>query len=374
MNAHKVLFLADPHSIHDVKWIKGVMEHHVAAFIVRRSIHITNGDLVNVTDCGNISDFSIFRPLHTLYSMLKLKNIIKKNNIDILHIMYAEPNALWSLVAYFTQIKIVISCRGTDILKAIPEFFNNRKIHRAYISFLYKKAFAKAQAITGTSISQLQSIERLFGKVNSYLIRTGIDIKSVDCTNNDNLPTKLKNKQYVFFPRNMKPLYNHEFAIEAINLLNQNVLNEYSFVFIDSNSNDQAYVQLIEKKMQCSKASYTFLPRLNARQLYAVYKKSSLVVMTPISDGSPVSAMEAMAFEKPLILGPLEYDEDIFSKIEKLQSWDANQLAEAMTRCLNNDYTLKLENRRIIEKKANRKREMSRVMEVYNALSNDGIL
>ncbi|MBR9997630.1 MAG: hypothetical protein KFF73_01605, partial [Cyclobacteriaceae bacterium] len=68
--------------------------------------------------------------------------------------------------------------------------------------------------------------------------------------------------------------------------------------------------------------------------------------MTPRSDGTPVSAVEAMFYKRPLIIGPIEYDEEIFNeKVIRLGSWLAQELADKISSILGNgiksiDYSL----------------------------------
>src|SRR5690606_1886260 len=114
-------------------------------------------------------------------------------------------------------------------------------------------------------------------------------------------------------PRKMDPVYNHEFTLDAITLLSQVVKEKFAFVFLDADSHQKSYVKFIREKAQFTGADVRFLPLQTPVRLISLYKQSTLVVMNPHSDGSPVTAMEAMACGKPVILPPLPYDEEIFS-------------------------------------------------------------
>jgi glycosyltransferase involved in cell wall biosynthesis len=60
--------------------------------------------------------------------------------------------------------------------------------------------------------------------------------------------------------------------------------------------------------------------------------------MIPDSDGTPVSAIEAMLAHKPVILGDRpSYDTDLFndSTVWKTSCSDANQIADKITEVLN---------------------------------------
>jgi glycosyltransferase involved in cell wall biosynthesis len=147
-----------------------------------------------------------------------------------------------------------------------------------------------------------------------YIIRTGVDIQTILSDTVSYEKEELIEKKYVFFPRAMRSLYNHELAIDAIAILPETIIKEFSFVFVDKNSADKAYTSLIEDKIKQSAANFIWFENLGQKTLFQTYKNASLCIMTPKSDGTPVSAVEAMLCRVPLILPPLEYDPDLFSE------------------------------------------------------------
>ncbi len=106
----------------------------------------------------------------------------------------------------------------------------------------------------------------------------------------------------------MKPVYNHEFTVGAISKLPADIRTQYSFVFVNADSAYPAYVENIKRLIREVDARIHFLPSLPHEQMLSLYKQAALVVMKPLSDGSPVSAMEAMISKVPVILGPIPYD------------------------------------------------------------------
>jgi N-acetyl sugar amidotransferase len=368
-----VLYLANPQDNHDLKWISYFIENNdVRGFLMPRKSHqahlkmeIRRGRLDMV---DSIPDFSIVRFHQTVISAFRIKKFIKRNNIHAIHILFAEPNALWCLFRDFFKIPIIVTCRGTDVLKTIPRVFETRNLINFFVAPAYKMAFTKADYVTGTSHQQLRSVYNFSGKeAATSIVRTGVDIPRILNDTSKFFPLN-DSVKYILFPRYIKPLYNHEFCLEAVNLLGPEVKANYKMVFIGKNvqPHQAEYQNLLEGKMKLMDVSFIFLPDMEQEAMFELYKRSSLVVMTPHSDGSPVSAMEAIVCGAQVILGPLQYDEEIFKAWTfQLKSWDSTELAQLITDCLSSKKTIDVNNYVHL---VDRDREMKKVLEIYKTV------
>lgn len=337
----KVLYLADPNSIHDIKWINTLSGFGIKPFWLARKKHDSKTNLLNKGESiCYIQDFSILRFPITLYTAFKIKRLIKKHQIDVLHVMYAEPNALWCNFRNFWGLPIIITTRGTDVLKTIPEAFENKTLINYIVAPLYRRAFLKADFITATSSGQQKSIERFSGRtLNTSIVRTGVDLLRI-ASNTEKYFPLIDSKPFVLFPRYIKPIYNHEFCLEAIKLLSDTYKKKYKMVFLGKDSGDLDYQRKLTSMMLSIKVvEFEFIEKQSQEAVLELYKRASLVIMTPKSDGSPVSAMEAIACGSPVILGPLDYDESVFAEnSERLTNWNPQELASNIEAILiNND-------------------------------------
>lgn len=358
-----VLYLADTKSIHDRNWIESIPIKGKKYVVCRNDAHFQ--EIENVIFLGFVGDFSLPQIFRTIKTLFFFQSLIRKHEIDVLHIMFAEPNALWAIVKFFVTVKVILTTRGTDILKTIPDHFKVKNIANVYVKRLYKLAFKKIDGITSTSVSQIESVKKLFGHENVQLIRTGVDFERIDLLKKGDLPEQLKGKSYVFFPRNMRAIYNHEFCLESIRLLPIALKEKFTFVFLDKNSNHQEYVRSVEDKMNEMKdVKFQFFNKLSESEFYPLLRHASLVVMTPLSDGTPVSAMEAMVLNRPLILGALEYDSLLFGEVPQLTQWDENELSQLMKKELL--CSVRMMFRDNVELNANRKMEMRKVERIYS--------
>ncbi len=367
-----VLYLADLNSVHDIKWITYFKEKGYGCYVIQRKEHYkryieSQNKISGVKIEGEISDYSTLRFWKNGTQISKLKDIIQSNRIDIFHIMYAEPNVLWTIIKKSINVKVVLTTRGTDILKTIPLAMGSKSILNHFVSKKYKRAFDLVDFTTSTSHSQKDRVRQLFGKnVAISIIRTGIDIQKMDDRIAD---INIVDTPFILFPRKMKPIYNHEFSVRSLGYLPKSIKNRYKMVFIDKNGLDKEYIASIMKLMNDNPdLDFVFLEEQNEDSLKSLYESASLIVMNPHSDGSSVTAIEAMYFNKPLILGPIDYDPELFKDVPKISKWDEVAMARAIEGELNKPTFY--DGLNVVSKFANRQIEMEKLDSIYRSLFN----
>lgn len=305
----------------------------------------------------------------------RLSILIEQHSIDLLHILYAEPNALWASMPDKLGVPVVITTRGSDILKTIPRFIEGRKLLSRLVANRYRKAFHAAAAITATSQAQIEALQRMFGVASSrvHLIRTGADDTLALSNTIASLPAELHGIRYVFFPRAMHAVYRHEDALDAIALLPEAIRRSHHFVFIDADGSPTDYIRMIAERMRTLEARIIWLNRQSPEALSAALKTAELVVMTPESDGSPVTAMESMMCRTAVVLPPLPYDPELFGEGVIVASSAspagyANAIEGVLTGKLkpNTDAAF---NR--VMATGNRRLEMTRLLSLYDALKSE---
>ncbi len=334
-----ILFFADPNSIHDLKWITFFSRNDQnRVFLLPRKLHANFSkekllrEGINTFD--PISDFSFTRFLKTILTAGRVRSIVKEYKVDIIHILYAEPNSLWCLFRDYLGVPMIVSTRGTDVLKTIPNAFENRRLINRVVAPAYRRAFKTADWVTSTSAKQIEAVVSFSGRAQAMsIVRTGVDLDSIRQHADFDTPLP-KDVKYILFPRYLYPVYNHEFCLETIELLPKGFKEKYAMVFVGKDAGDLAYQRKLTDRMEDIKGvRFLLLPKRNQEEMYALYRNASLVVMTPFSDGAPVSAMEAMLCGIRVILGPLQYDEDLFSSSAKiLRRWDSKELVEAIVK------------------------------------------
>lgn len=374
----RILYLADPNTIHDIKWISYFVDEtnaecyllpRVSQFLAFKSAGCDKIERFGFDILNPVHDFSVRNFPRTVREAIWIRDFVRRKKIDIIHILFAEPNALWCLFRNYFAVPMIVSTRGTDVLRTIPMAFVRKDALNRLVAFMYRNAFRRADWITGTSQSQLDSVTAFSQRSHGMsMIRTGVDLRKLRSDTSSFFPLTT-DKPFILFPRLMRPICNHDLAMAAIAQLPQDVKQTHIMVFVGRDGSDTEYIQHVTGLMKAQKdVTFVFLKRQDQRSLLELYKRADAVVMTPLSDGSSVSAMEALLCGSKLILGPLKYDRDIFSSAVQMQTWNASELAELITQTVQNPSTPKLSDAELA--RMDQQTNMNRMLQIYELLIN----
>lgn len=366
-----------------MKWISFVANQGSSfeVFVcTEKSILIDEDNLLRLKENGihflpSIATFSISKPKQTIKSIKSLNSYIDDNKIDLVHVLFASPFALW---LNFIKIPFVITTRGSDILIVIPSLLKEGSLKRLYFKALYllfKRAFERAELVTSTSFAQLEKIESCFKTKALKLIRTGVDVEKIEKLNEALfLPKVLLGKSFILSPRFMSDIYDIELQINAIEYLSDTLLQANTFVFVKGKSFDSNYfnkqLESLNRLKESRNLDFLIFNYLSQEELWAVLKCANLCVMTPKSDGTPNSALEAMSAKCPLIIPKLNYDKELFENTcLVLQNRDPKELASLIEMGVYN-YPIDLLESAFLKTKVNGNRtiEMEKLLGAYQQI------
>ena len=383
MKKQKILYIANGNSIHDIKWMSYFSEQqdNYSCYLLCDTLcELSEQTLsaltkVNIHVVQQISPLSISNPIKSWKAIRQYKKLVKDLQPDLIHVLFATPNALW---LNFSKTAGMITMRGSDILLVIPDLLKQSGLKKIYFGFLFgqfKKAFLNARVVTGTSLPQIEKANELFNGAHITLVRTGVDVEKINKLDQSELiPDSLTEKEFVFSPRFMAPIYNIEFQLKAISLLDSTIINSYTFVFIRGKQYDKSYYQKQLQTLRTLKTeinlNYMVIDYLDQNSMWMMLKKTVLCIMTPISDGTPNSALEAMAAQCPLIISNLNYDKDLFENTcIKLNSFEVIELKDMIENSLTNYNPELLSNAfNKVSALGNRSIEMKKLEEFYSNL------
>jgi glycosyltransferase involved in cell wall biosynthesis len=378
-----ILYIATPASVHDRNWMKSVsQDSKFRVFLVfEKSQLVKDENLLELCNMGvivlkPIASFSLLRFWSSIRAILYLRKIVDKNNIHLVHALFATPNSLW---LPFLNTSYAITTRGSDVNNVIPGLiYNNsnsfrRRIHDWVLFRIISQAFRKSIFITSTSNNQIEKIQKLFNVKEPKLIRTGIDLEKIKSTVSYQTNIMKEVKQVVVSPRFFQPVYDIKLQLDALALLNPQTLKNIQFVFIEGLNPDTEYASEIrnilsqlEKKVGLNYIVHDFLEET---QFYNLLARSKIAIMTPIADGTPNSALEAMALGCPLIISDLPYDYDLFNTDTciMISERSADNLAALIEESLKN-YPEQLRENAIkaVAKYGNRAFEMQKLIKLYH--------
>jgi hypothetical protein len=342
MRKTKILYIADANSFHDVKWIKyfsNQTDQYKCFILSESTIAISDSSKKilfshQIDLLEQINPISISNPIRTIKSIVKFRRLLADIKPDIIHVLFATPHALW---LNFTDTPSIVSTRGSDILNVIPSLLKTNGLKGFYDRFLYRKfenAFSKAKYVSGTSNKQIITLRQSMGLSNPKLVRTGVEVSKISSLVKEELIEKsILNTPIILSPRFMNPIYNIDLQVESIYLLSKSVVDKYTFIFIKGRTFDKDYFEKVQVKLKDLELKrnlkYRVYDFVDQETLWMLLKKSSLCLMTPISDGTPNSALEALAAKKPLIIPALDYDKDLFeNSCIQLKSYNSAELKD----------------------------------------------
>ena len=379
-----ILYIGIPYSIHDIKWMSYFStqnDFNVYITCEHQNIEGLNQhkkDLLeqkNITVLPTFNDFSFKSPSSNKKTKEYLNRIIKEKDIQIVHVLFGSPQPLW--LNSLKNVKKVITTRGSDVLLTIPNLMNNgwKKPHLKLLFNKLKKAFINADCVTSTSKKQAEKLASIDFRKEVELIKTGVEVEKISNINlNQHLPNQLKDKRIIFSPRYMSPVYNMEYQIEAISKLDRNVLENHVFVFIKGIDTEENYYDEVYKSLNKIKGlQFIVLEEVTQIEMWSIMKASELVYMVPKSDGTPNSALECMAAKTPLIIGDLDYNQELFEKSSWIAELNSPLSLTAKIENALNSYPVELLEIAFkkVNKFGNRKVEMEKLKTVYLSLAQE---
>ncbi len=376
-----LLFIGNPNSIHDLKWAEHLADLYsnkiyflATCKIDEKVISCYGYDKLNkIIFLKSLPVFSIVKINRLISGIIYLRKIISEYKINLIHISFATPNALWAL---FVNVKYVITIHGSDLLQVIPGLHNSNGIRSFYNKFLwhlFKKSFRKACAITCASNHLKNKFIELYGTTyNLSVIRSGVEINYIHQNHikwDDKLPDDCK---IVFSPRLISDIYDTYLQVQALDFLPDEIIKNYYFVFIGCNGNDYS-AKILQKLIELEKGKglkFKFYPFISQKQMFSLLHRSSLVIMTPKSDGTPSSALEAMTLQKPLIVSDLNYDAEIFeNNCFTLKERSPEKLAQLIDEALHNyPASMLLNAYKAVNENGNIKIEMQKLKNIHESV------
>ena len=378
----RILYIGDPLSVHDIKWVSFfslrpdfetfflVQESELKLLTEARRKQFADN---NITIVGPIKSYSLWRFWENKSSIETIRKVIQERKIDVVHTLFATPFALWTPAL---NIPSVITTRGSDILVVLSSLQNQsglRGIHSKLLLSRFKSAFLKSGAITCTSQGQLDRINKIFNSnISAQIIRTGVNVEEIaQLKPSLKLPSIFNGKKIIFLPRYIQPIYRTELQLNAIMELPQEIRSQIAIILIKGSRVSADYYSKIEQLLASCGVFYHIFESLSQQEMWSAFKMSSVAIMTPKTDGTPNSALEAMAAKCPIILGNFDYDDDLFSEefCLRMKTDSNSELSKLITNALSEYEEEKLERAFVnISNKGNRPTEMNRLLEIYSNL------
>lgn len=263
-----------------------------------------------VTLHPGVSGFPIRRWKVTLEGVRRLRALLHDHRIDLLHCLFVGPNAWYAWLTRFHPL--VLSVMGADLsLNWKPSTLLER--------WLTPKALRSADLVTCWSHRLVEVVKRYRSSGASVpVVHGGVDLQlfhrgpsSAMVRERLGVPPFAK---VVLSPRLIRPLYNIDVIAHSIpKILEQ--LPDTWFLFLEARTSDPDYRRVVEEIVvgQGTAERVRFLPAASQTEMPSLYTAADISVSIPSLDGTPISPLESMACETPVVLSDLsDYDDYLF--------------------------------------------------------------
>lgn len=272
----KKILIIGSSSIHCKRYIIGVIDS--GEFIVEV---VTNKLIEEVNLPQSIVDFS----LKSISASSKIKSIIAKFKPDVIHIHQANSYAWHTFRALKGLIKkprTILTAWGSDVLLLPQQNFMMKKM--VYSNLL------NADIITSDSLYMSSVIEKLISPHQKLIKTLNFGIQELPEQQSLNQKEKI-----ILSNRLHKPLYRIDKIIQAFaSICTDEKFNDYRLV-VAAGGEDSEYLQKLTKDLSIE-TRVAFTGMINYNELVDYYRKASVFISFPESDGTASSLLESMAY------------------------------------------------------------------------------
>lgn len=273
----RICLLADGESIHTVRWCQQFHEFghevHLITFknvkIPNIHVHYIEGVDINVSG-GNWK---------VILKYLKVKQIIKSINPQVLHSFYATSYGLLGALSGFHPY--IVTPLGSDVLISAKQ--------SVFYRLILKYVFKSAEIITTMAPHMTESMLLLGAKQERiYNIMFGINTANF----NKNNRSISKTDFVICSTRNFEPVYNIPHFLRSIAVI-KGKIPHLKVNIIGDGSLKENLIQLT-KELQIDDV-VRFYGKVPQSEVISILSHSNVFVTVSLSDGNSLSLLEAMA-------------------------------------------------------------------------------
>lgn len=321
---------------------------------------------------GSIGPFHVKRWWLTLRDLRHLRQTLQREKIDILHSHYLGANAWYAAISGFTPIALTIM-GGGDVTG--PDWRPRGKRERLLTPY----ALRRADVVTSWS--------KVMAEVVKPYCRPGVPVETihggVDLTRfypgtpADTLREKLNLRaedRVIFSARLMRPLSNITTIARAAEYVCKQVPEAVFLFTAPSEQRDATYENEVREILNATglQDRARFVAAIRHDEIAEYHRLAAVTVSIPSTDGTPMTVLESMACETPVVCGDIpDYDKKYFEggkTVLTARVDDPYSVGEAVARLLK-DHTvatdLSTEARRRVVDFGSYEAQMSRMESLY---------
>jgi len=376
----RICYFADGRYIHALRWMKFFAERghemHLISFAPMSNENISEMTNIGVKCHGTIGNFHLKKFWLTLWDLKRLRKILRREKIDILHCHFLGANAWYAALSRFHPYIITIMGGGDVVGK---DWKPGDDIREKKLTPL---ALRKADLIT--SWSQLMAdVVRPYCRPETPIevVHGGIHLdRFVPGPKPEYLLRRLElpvDASVVFSPRLMRPLSNVDKIAAAMAQITAQVPNAFLIIACPPHVIETEYLDRLKGILteNCAIKNTRFVYGIPHGEMADFFRLADVTVSIPDTDGTPMTVLESMACGTPTVIGDLsDYDRAYFENdltTLMVDQKNSNAIADAVGSYLTNgDLSLSIaeEARRRVVATGGYEYQMGRMEQLYYGL------
>lgn len=378
----RICYLADGRYIHARRWMSFFKNRghdmHLVSFVPLNAEHVQAVEELGIHYHGAIGAFHLKRWWLTLRDLRFLKNVLRRERIDILHAHYLGANCWYAALTRFHPLVLTVM-GGGDVTG--PDW----KPQGRREQILTPYALRAADAVTSWS--------KVMADVVRPYCRDGVPVETihggVDVTRcypgpaADYLRQKLQitpDMKVVFSPRLMRPLSSITQIAHAAGMINEKVPNTVFVFAAPGEERHTAYEREVREILSASGLGERarFVGAIPHDQIADYHRLADVTVSIPATDGTPMTVLESMACGTPVVCGDIpDYDTQYFEPGQTVLAarvTDAEAIGNAVISLLKDrEMATRLANeaRRRVTEVGTYEAQMSRMDKLYYSVARD---
>jgi len=376
----RICYLADGRYIHSHRWLRYFSNHGHQTFLFSfEPLTPSNIDAVENAGAkylGELSPFHLKRFWRTTAQISRLRRLLREERIDVVHSHFVGVNAWYGALSRFHPT--VITVMGGDILgedwKPGPDIRE-----RCLTPF----ALRNADLITCWSNKLIPVVRRYTRpEVPIEVIHGGVELERFfPGPRPQYLLERLGLRQtarVILSPRLMKPLYNLDTIASAAEQVCAAVPETYFVFAVLPAGKDDSYEVKVREILErgAVKDRVRYVGSIPHDEMADYYRLADVTVSIPSSDGTPMSVLESMACETPVLVSRIpnydaHYIEDQKTVMMADQT-DPGAVATALIRLLQDSALaegLAAEAKRRVVESASYESQMAKMNELYEKVA-----
>lgn len=315
-----------------------------------------------------------FSPLNNQFIPGLFLEMLKKSDFDLIHVhshLHISSNISVLANALNDRKPIILTSHGTVNYTGWKNIINS-----VYNKFISERMFNSVDKTIALTPNQSQILKGMGAKSkNISIIPNGVDLKRINLSlKKENIKNlyKLDSQNIILFVGGLIPRKGINFLIEAMQYVKPN-----SILFIvggEIPGHNKYILKLKEQIKYKNLNNVLFLGRVSQLELDYLYTIADLFVLPSLSEGLPLTLLDAMAYKKCIIASNIPGNADVIANnktgilVEPKQSL---KLAETINSLLNDPFEREMlgENARAeVEKNYDLKKTIKSTIDLYHQI------